>query len=129
MKRERFYFTFNGNTEETFTFYKSGFGGEFILKRKTDSRCQQYYINPLRKNHRIALPLGSNLVILNISINEIIDQVIALENFDTSVEAENEDEAEKVMVFSRNRSALVNRKFHEKRTKAFKNMYTGPALF
>lgn len=50
------YLNFNGNTEETFTFYKSVFGGDFSdWMRFKDSLHRQKTVRKFRSNMKIIL--------------------------------------------------------------------------
>ncbi len=62
------YINFNGNAEEAFTFYKSVFGGEFAgITRCKDIASAEFPVpeNEANKIMRIALPIGSNVLIAN----------------------------------------------------------------
>ena len=73
---------FNGNAEEAFNFYKSVFGGEFaMISRFKDLASPEFPVaeNEANKIMRIALPVGSNMLIAN-DIPEILGRVNENEN-------------------------------------------------
>ncbi|RVU01405.1 VOC family protein [Mucilaginibacter limnophilus] len=58
------YFNFNGNTEEAFNFYKSVFGGEFIMVMRFSDSPEAGNVPPGTENMimHIALPVGNNIL-------------------------------------------------------------------
>lgn len=73
---------FNGNAEEAFNFYKSVFGGEFaMISRFKDLASPEFPVaeNEANKIMRIALPVGSNMLIAN-DIPESLGRVNENEN-------------------------------------------------
>ncbi len=62
------YINFNGNAEEAFNFYKSIFGGEFLLIVRFKDMSTPEYIVPesdANKIMHISLPIGKNLLMGN----------------------------------------------------------------
>jgi len=93
------YINFNGNAEEAFTFYKSVFGGEFeSIIRFKDMASAEFPIpeKEADKIMRIALPIGSNVLIAN-DVPEIMGRVNENENRSKiAVKAESKEEAERI---------------------------------
>lgn len=58
------YLNFNGHTEEAFNFYKSVFGGEFLVAQrfKDEPGCEGMKADDLEKIMHIALPIGGNIL-------------------------------------------------------------------
>ena len=62
------YINFNGNAEEAFNFYKSIFGGEFIMvMRFKDMSNPGFQVDEKEANKimHIALPIGKNILMGN----------------------------------------------------------------
>jgi len=59
------YLTFNGNCEEAFTFYKSIFGGDFLMVGKLKDLPADFNIKPEDKEkiHHIVLPISDETCI------------------------------------------------------------------
>lgn len=93
------YINFNGNAEEAFMFYKSVFGGEFeSIIRFKDMASDEFPIpeKEADKIMRIALPIGSNLLIAN-DVPEIMGRVSENENRSKiAVNADSNEEAERI---------------------------------
>ncbi len=90
---------FNGNAEEAFNFYKSVFGGEFaMISRFKDLASPEFPVaeNEANKIMRIALPIGSNMLIAN-DIPEILGRVNENENRSKiSISTSSKEEADKL---------------------------------
>jgi PhnB protein len=74
---------FNGNAEEAFTFYKSVFGGEFTkLVRFKDLASNEFAVPEKEKNKimQIALPIGSNTILIANDVPEFLGRVNEREN-------------------------------------------------
>lgn len=58
------YLNFNGNTEEAFNFYKSIFGGEFVMVMRFGDNPDAGNVQPGTENMimHIALPVGNNIL-------------------------------------------------------------------
>ncbi len=93
------YINFNGNAEEAFTFYKSVFGGEFVvITRFKDIASPEFPVaeNEANKIMRIVLPIGKNKLIDN-DIQESMGRVNENENRSKiSITAESKEEADKL---------------------------------
>lgn len=74
---------FNGNAEEAFTFYKSVFGGEFTkVVRFKDIASDEFPI-PEKEQQKImyiALPIGSDTLLIANDVPEVMGQVNEHEN-------------------------------------------------
>ena len=90
------YINFNGNAEEAFFFYKSVFGGEFVMiTRFKDMESPEYQVpeHEAYKIMHIALPIGKNVLMGN-DVPEILGKVNENENRSKiSISAVNRDEA------------------------------------
>ena len=90
---------FNGNAEEAFNFYKSVFGGEFVMiMRFKDMASPGFAIpeNEANKIMHIALPIGKNVLMGN-DVPEIMGKVNENENRSKiSIGAESKEEADKL---------------------------------
>lgn len=93
------YINFNGNAEEAFNFYKSVFGGEFeSIVRFKDLESAEFPVpaNEADKIMRIALPIGTNVLIAN-DVPEIMGRVNENENRSKiSVSTESREEADTI---------------------------------
>jgi PhnB protein len=91
---------FNGNAEEAFNFYKTIFGGEFTkVIRFKDLASAEFKVpeNEENKLMHIALPIGSNNVLMANDVPEIMGWVNENENRSKiAVSAESREEADKV---------------------------------
>lgn len=91
---------FNGNAEEAFTFYKSVFGGEFAkVIRFKDIASDEFPVAKKEENKimYIALPIGTDTVLVANDVPEILGQVNERENRSKIlVAAETKEEAERM---------------------------------
>ena len=91
---------FNGNAEEAFTFYKSVFGGEFTkIVRFKDLATAEFPVaaNDADKLMYIALPIGSNNVLIANDVPEFMGRVSENENRSKiAVSAESREEADNI---------------------------------
>lgn len=90
---------FNGNAEAAFTFYRSVFGGEFTkIVRFKDLSSPEFPVpeNEANRILRIALPIGTNVLIAN-DVPESMGRVNENENRSKiSIRAESKEEADTV---------------------------------
>ncbi len=93
------YINFNGNAEEAFEFYRSVFGGEFTnVIRFKEMSSPEFPIpeHEANKLMRIALPIGSNLLIAN-DVPESMGKVNERENRSKiTVSTDSREEADKI---------------------------------
>jgi PhnB protein len=93
------YINFNGNAEEAFNFYKSVFGGKFTqIIRFKDIASPEFQVTKNEENKimRIALPIGSNILIAN-DVPEFMGRVNENENRSKiEISAESREEAEEL---------------------------------
>ena len=93
------YINFNGNAEEAFMFYRSVFGGEFLkIVRFKDLASPGVHVSDSDANKilRIALPIGSTILIAN-DVPESMGRVNENENRSKiAVTAESREEADKL---------------------------------
>jgi PhnB protein len=95
------YIHFNGNAEEAFLFYKSVFGGEFsaVVRLKdmvgeTDKRLKE---TDAEKIMHIALPMGSNSILMASDVPDFLGRVNEEENRSKIyVATESKEEADKI---------------------------------
>ncbi len=93
------YLNFQGNTEEAFNFYKSVFGGEFLLLQRFKDTPQAGNVpaNEREKIMHIALPIGNGTTLMATDALESMGQKVAFgNNFYISIHAESEAEATKL---------------------------------
>ena len=91
---------FNGNAEEAFTFYKSVFGGEFAkVVRFKDSASTEFKVAEKEENKimHIALPIGTNTMLIANDVPEILGRVNEHENRSKIlVNTESKEEADRL---------------------------------
>lgn len=93
------YLNFKGNTEAAFNFYKSVFGGEFmVLQRFKDTpEADKIPANEREKIMHVSLPIGKGNVLMGTDALESMGQQLTVgNNFYISINAESKDEAEKL---------------------------------
>jgi PhnB protein len=93
------YLNFPGNTEEAFNFYKSVFGGEFVmLQRFKDTPEASRVPEDLKeKIMHIALPIGKgNILMATDALEPMGHKVTAGTNFHLSINADSEEETNKL---------------------------------
>ncbi len=91
------YLNFNGNTEEAFNFYKSVFGGEFlVVQRYKDSPgCDGMPVDDQEKLMHIALPIGGN-ILMGTDITAPMPPATLGTGISLSVDATSEEEAKRL---------------------------------
>ncbi|MCX2492387.1 VOC family protein [Pedobacter sp. PF22-3] len=91
------YLNFNGNTEEAFNFYKSVFGGEFlVVQRYKDSPgCEGMPMSDQEKLMHIALPIGGN-ILMGTDITNPMPSATFGSGVSLSVDAASEEEAKRL---------------------------------
>ncbi|RBQ02293.1 VOC family protein [Pedobacter miscanthi] len=91
------YLNFNGNTEEAFNFYKSVFGGEFlVVQRFKDSPgCDGMPASDQEKLMHIALPIGGG-VLMGTDITAPMPPSTLGTAISISVDAQSEEEAKQL---------------------------------
>lgn len=91
---------FNGNAEEAFAFYKSVFGGEFEkVVRFKDIASDEFPIPEKEENKimYIALPIGTNNMLIGNDVPEVLGKVNERENRSKiMVSAESKEDAERL---------------------------------
>lgn len=93
------YLHFDGTTEEAFNFYKSVFGGEFIvLQRFKDvpKEAGQFPAHEQEKIMHVALPIGRGNVLMGSDSPESMGTVKAGNNLSLSINTQSEQETERV---------------------------------
>ena len=94
------YFTFNGNCEAAFDFYKSVFGGEYktITKFGDMPPMPGHEIPDSAKEKimHVALPISKETILMGSDANPNFGEVSIGQNISMSVNAESKEEADKV---------------------------------
>ena len=93
------YLNFPGNTEEAFNFYKSVFGGEFIVLQrfKETPEAGNVPASEQDKIMHIALPIGNGNTLMATDALESMGQTLTTgNNFSIAIQAESEEEADKL---------------------------------
>lgn len=93
------YLNFNGNTEEVFNFYRSVFGGEFLMLQrfKDIPGGEKMSAEDGEKIMHISLPIGQDTILMATDALESMGQNVATgNNFYISISASSEEEAEKL---------------------------------
>lgn len=91
------YLNFNGNTEEAFNFYKSVFGGEFIMVQrfKDTPEGDRVAEGEGDKIMHISLPIGKSTILMATDALESMGhKVVAGTNFQLSIGTESQEEAD-----------------------------------
>lgn len=93
------YINFNGNTEEAFLYYKSVFGGEFLVLQRFKDTQEADKISPDDKEKimHVSLPIGKGNVLMGSDALESMGQkLVAGNNFYLSVGTDSKEETEKI---------------------------------
>jgi PhnB protein len=93
------YLNFPGNTEEAFNFYKSIFGGEFLVVQrfKDTPEADRVPEHEKEKIMHIALPVGKgNILMATDALESMGHKVTAGTNFHLSINADSEEETNKL---------------------------------
>lgn len=99
MKTLNPYLNFPGNTEEAFNFYKSVFGGEFlmVMRFKDTPEGEKVPANIKEKIMHIALPIGNGNILMGTdAIEEMGHKITEGTNFHLTVHSESREEADKI---------------------------------
>ena len=90
------YLNFNGNTEEAFNFYKSVFGGEFLVLQRFKDMPEVGNVPAADQNKvmHIALPIGKgNMLMATDALESAGHKVTFGTNFSIAISPESEKEA------------------------------------
>lgn len=92
------YLTFNGNTEEVFSFYRSVFGGEFSDLNRFKEMHAEDELAPGEGERimHIALPIGGGSVLMGSDTLSMMGEATAGSNFSISILPESEEEARRL---------------------------------
>ena len=93
------YLNFKGNTEEAFNFYKSVFGGEFVMVQrfKDTPEADRVPANEKDKIMHISLPLGKGNVLMATDALESMGHKLTVgNNVQLSISTDSEEEADKI---------------------------------
>ena len=91
------YLNFNGNTEEAFNFYRSVFGGEFVMMQrlKDTPDADKLSARDKEKIMHVALPIGGN-VLMGTDVLESMPQVKFGTNSSIAITPDSEEQAHKL---------------------------------
>lgn len=93
------YLNFKGNTEEAFNFYKSVFGGEFVMVQrfKDTPEADRVPANEKDKIMHISLPLGKgNFLMATDALESMGHKLTVGNNVQLSISTDSEEEADKI---------------------------------
>jgi PhnB protein len=93
------YLNFPGNTEEAFTFYKSVFGGEFIMLQRFKDTPESSKVPAFEQDKimHIALPVGpQNILMATDALESMGQQITSGTNFHISIGTESQAEADRL---------------------------------
>jgi PhnB protein len=95
MARINPYLNFMGNTEDAFNFYKSVFGGEFIMLQrfKDTPEAGNVPAHEQDKIMHVALPIGNNILMATDALESMGHTIKPGNNMSISVDAASEAEA------------------------------------
>ncbi|MEO6000869.1 MAG: VOC family protein [Chitinophagaceae bacterium] len=90
------YLNFHGNTEDAFNFYKSVFGGEFVMLQrfKETPHGDTMSATDKEKIMHIALPIGEGTILMGTDTLDSMGQTLTVgNNFSFAITPESEDQA------------------------------------
>ena len=95
------YLNFNGTAEEAFNFYRSIFGGEFVMLMRMKDTPEEHrkHVSPqeLEKIMHIALPInGGGMLMATDSLESLGQKLTVGNNFYISLSPESREEADRV---------------------------------
>lgn len=93
------YLNFSGNTEEAFNFYKTVFGGEFLMVQRFKDTPEAGDLSDHEKEKlmHISLPVGKgNVIMATDALESMGHKVTPGNNFHLSVETESKEEANRI---------------------------------
>ena len=101
MARVNPYFTFNGNCEQAFLFYKSVFGGEFrTLMRFSDvGPVEGQPAIPADSQNKImhvALPISNETILMGSDAHPMFDPITVGQHLSISIDTDSKEEADKI---------------------------------
>ena len=92
------YLNFTDNTEEAFNFYKSVFGGDFMMVMRFKDAPAEFR-GPESEHNKImhiSLPIGKNTILMGSDAPEHMGKVIIGNNVNISITADSKEEADKL---------------------------------
>lgn len=93
------YLNFKGNTEDAFNFYKSVFGGEFLMIQRFKDTPEASRVPDHEKDKimHIALPIGNGTILMGTDALESMGHKLTPgNNYHLSIDTESEGEAKKL---------------------------------
>ena len=95
------YVNFPGNTEEAFTFYRSVFGGEFVMLQRFKDvpdlpNADKMSADDLNKVMHVALPVGSALLMGTDALESMGQSLTVGDNISLSIQPDSKEEADKL---------------------------------
>ncbi len=90
--------TFNGTTEEAFSFYKSVFGGEFqsLMRWKESPACDKIAEGDGDKVMHISLPIGDNVLMAGDGLESMGQKLTVGNNFHIAIGPDSKEEADRI---------------------------------
>ena len=93
------YLNFPGNTEEAFNFYKSVFGGDFVMLQRFKDTPEAGRVpkNELNKIMHVSLPIGKgNILMATDALESMGHKLTNGNNFQLSLGTDTKEEADKL---------------------------------
>jgi PhnB protein len=93
------YLNFPGNTEEAFNFYKSVFGGEFIMLQRFKDTPEADKLSPAEQDKimHVALPIGQgNILMATDALDSMGQKLVNGTNMSIAIATDSEQEADKL---------------------------------
>lgn len=93
------YLNFNGNTEEAFTFYKSVFGGDFLMLQRFKDTPERENLSSedQEKIMHVSLPIGAGNILMGTDVLEAAGRTLTVgNNFSLSITPESKEEAQRL---------------------------------
>jgi len=92
------YLNFPGNTEEAFNFYKSIFGGEFIMLQrfKDTPEADKLSAEEGEKIMHVGLPIGENVLMGTDSLESMGQKISMGNNVSLSLHPQTKEEADRI---------------------------------
>lgn len=92
------YLNFPGTTEEAFNFYKSVFGGEFVMVQRFGQTPEADKVPADLKDKimHISLPIGGSILMATDALESMGHKITAGTNFHLSISPDSKDETDKM---------------------------------
>jgi PhnB protein len=93
------YLNFNGTTEEAFNFYRSVFGGEFLMLQRFKDTPEAGKVSEKERDKimHVSLPIGKGNILMATDVLESMGQKLEVgNNINLSIETDSEAEADRI---------------------------------